>query len=119
MTSRTPSPAQVWLRTGLFAGWARNGACSMCRARDVPTVWAGSVAGFGRSRAVHACVPCMTTLIRFVHDEAASPCGPTRYGAGFARLRRSGSRPRGGVCAAAGLVTLSVLATLASVIGTR
>ncbi|GAA2040361.1 hypothetical protein GCM10009757_01890 [Streptomyces cheonanensis] len=119
MTPRTPSPAQVWLRTGLFAGWAQNGACSMCRAGDVPTVWAGSVAGFGRSRAVHACVPCMTTLIRFVHGEAASPCGPTRYGAGFVRLRRFGPHPKGRGRAAAGVVVLGLFVALLGVAGAR
>jgi hypothetical protein len=91
----------------------------MCRAGDVPTVWAGSVAGFGRSRAVHACVPCMTTLIRFVHGEAASPCGPTRYGAGFVRLPRSGPPPKGGICAAAGLGAVGLFVVLLGVIGAR
>ncbi|MFI9461650.1 hypothetical protein [Streptomyces xiamenensis] len=61
----------------------------------------------------------MTTLIRFVHGEAASPCGPTRYGAGFVRLPRSGPPPKGGICAAAGLVVLGLLATLLGVIGAR
>ncbi|MGW7294810.1 hypothetical protein ACWGIB_20760 [Streptomyces xiamenensis] len=61
----------------------------------------------------------MTTLIRFVHGEAASPCGPTRYGAGFVRLRRSGAPPKGGVCAAAGLGVVGLLVALVGVTGAR
>ncbi|MFB4195119.1 hypothetical protein [Streptomyces carpaticus] len=84
MTAPTPL---AWLHAGEFTGWAQAGRCSMCRADDVPVLWAGSVVADGRARAVRACGSCLATLRAFVRGEQDGPCAPTRHTTG--ELRRA------------------------------
>ncbi|MGW3297711.1 hypothetical protein ACWC9S_27460 [Streptomyces xiamenensis] len=79
MTAPTPL---TWLHADGFADWAQHASCSMCRAEDVPVIWAGSVIAHGRARGVWACCSCLRTLREFVQDEADSPQAPTRRGTG-------------------------------------